>query len=339
MPHPRRSPQELGFPTRAISAAGTTVSSILPLATDTSSLVTSTSTNAASSSVVAPTSSASSSSASVPTSTKSASFYHLLSSYPGEITGITVGAAVLGSLLTAIMFWLWMGRSFRRRGSHSSIDDFLMLQPRETPSAPAKDTIPTLDDSLPKGTDDKTIVESMRNINGLIETYVEEYVTMTAIPGLDERDVSKIKEKVEKALTVYIDQSSQMPVNELSELLVDAQSRKSAVRYLIGWMLFSSITNYGDPRRTLLPTELIIFMNSIPPPTADRQCEYLWRLQCLQMLIMNSISSSPWQVAHNKHFLVVPSKCTFAEFPAWKRNPYQHSAYNDLPQAYPPTFV
>jgi len=110
------------------------------------------------------------------------------------------------------------------------------------------------------------IVNGMKNINQLIEIHVENYMTMSEISSLVRPDV---KARLEKALSIYVDSESQMPVKELSELLIDVRTRKSAIIYLIAWTLLSGISSSADPKQTLLPSELIMFINQIPQQNTD----------------------------------------------------------------------
>lgn len=87
-------------------------------------------------------------------------------------------------------------------------------------------------------------------------------------------DLLAVKAGVERALGNYVDSDFQMGIKEFSGLLIGARTRRAAVRYLVAWVLLSGISGFGDETRSLLPGELVGFMNRIPEPTADWQRKF-----------------------------------------------------------------
>lgn len=140
------------------------------------------------------------------------------------------------------------------------------MQSQHKPTPPPKDTISIVEDFLPRETNGKAIIDGMQNLSRLIEAHIDDCISISPIPNTD---ILTVKANVEKALSEYVDNDSRLHVKELSGLLIDARTRKSTVKYLVSWILLSGISYHADPKHILLPSELIVFMNQIPPPTVD----------------------------------------------------------------------
>lgn len=162
-----------------------------------------------------------------------------------------------------------MGRHHKRRSSSSG--EFLILQSQPGPTPPSKDDIPILEDFLTKAAKEGDIIDGMKELSRLIGNHVNTYISMSSIPRPHGVDAVTVKGNVEEALSVCFNNDSQLRITELSGFLVDARTRRSSVRFLIAWILLPRISYHADPKHTLLPSELISFMNQIPPPAVDWQ--------------------------------------------------------------------
>jgi hypothetical protein len=72
-------------------------------------------------------------------------------------------------------------------------------------------------------------------------------------------------------------------IEQLGPLLLNVQTRRSAIRHLISYFIFSRIALTCDVDTSLLPSHIIAFLRQIPPPertSGSREGMYLMTICC-----------------------------------------------------------
>lgn len=87
-----------------------------------------------------------------------------------------------------------------------------------------------LDDNLSRQTPNETIITNMKELNHFIETHVQTYIHTLKIPRMEQPDLLLVKAGMEKVSGGFVDSDFQMGTEEFSGLLIDARTRRAAVR-------------------------------------------------------------------------------------------------------------
>ena len=173
---------------------------------------------------------------------------------PPEAAGISVGTAIVGGLLAALIVWFCMRRSKQlreERRRHSRYDEEKGTSSR---------TEASLEENLLERADDSQIKKSMQDLHELIDQHCENHYHDQAVDiaqGTLERTLIEAG---------YDNLSSPAPsVAEFARLLQSPNTRLLAIRQFIALIILSHVGWRSRAEVSLLPPQIAVFCQTIPP--------------------------------------------------------------------------
>jgi hypothetical protein len=172
----------------------------------------------------------------------------------GGVAGIGVGAAVIGGLLAALIFWVCMRRykhlgEERRRRSRNDVEKISGSR-SEAP----------LEENLLERADDSQIRKSMQDLNELIDQHCENHYHGQAV---DSAQGSLERTLIEAGYNNL--SSSAPPVAEFARLLQSPNTQLLAIRQFIALVILSHVGWRSRAEVSLLPPQIAAFCQTIPP--------------------------------------------------------------------------
>lgn len=195
----------------------------------------------------------------------------------GAAAGIAIGCLIAGALIAGVVVWSCLRRA--RRSRRGPVQDataltFLPSKGNEplVKSAPVTGVRPlseVMDTALPQPLEDKAITSGISGISNAIKNHVQSFYHSSRVNPvlLDQADLHAL--------------GSNLPISTgtVSTLLGDPDTRETALRFCIAWVVLSRMQLSSSPNTSFLPGEIVQCYENLLANRDASQSEYATSLR------------------------------------------------------------